>query len=147
MIYSAAVYCIASIVVFLLLVTIVYGERKRGRRYFASRLRNWLDEKIDSFGKKLIRSFEHFVKYILQLHWYYSIHSVLKALLQVLVKFYTHFETLFERNRARTKILRSEKKKLNSTNHLSQMAAHKEDTELTPSQKKKLRHKNLEGRH
>ncbi|MCB9814219.1 hypothetical protein H6784_02260 [Candidatus Nomurabacteria bacterium] len=147
MIYTAAIYCVISIVVFLVFVTIVYKEGKRGRRFFATGIRNWLDDKIDAFGNWLLRSLEHFVKYIVQLHWYYSIHSVLKTLLQVLVKFYTIFETIFERNRARAKQLRSEKKKLNSTNHLSQMAAHKEDTELTPAQKKKLRHKNLEGKH
>lgn len=147
MIYSAAIACITSIVVLFALLVIVKAESRRGERFFATSFRSWLDKRVDIIGGWLLKSFEHFIKYILQLHWYYSIHSVLRTLLQVLVKFYTFFENLFERNRARAKKLRSEKKKLKTENHLSKIAEHREETELTPTQKQKLRHKKLEGKH
>lgn len=147
MVYSAAITCIASLVALISLLTLVAKERRSGRRFFASRFRGWLDVLVDKFESGLIKSCEHFVKYIVQLNWYYSIHSVLRTILRVMVRFYTYFEVLFERNRERTKRLRSEKRQLNELNHLRQMAEYKEDTALTPLQKKKLRHKKLEEKH
>ena len=136
-----------SVSVFFFLLVIVGLERRRGRRFIAVRLRGWLDEKVNNVGSSIIRNWEHFLKYILQLHWYYSIHSVLRTCLRFITAFYAYFENLFERNRNRTKQLRAEKRQLNEMNHLHQMAEHKEDTALTPSQKKKLRNKQLEGKH
>ena len=147
MVYSAAITCFASFVVLISLLVMVSKERRNGRRFFASRLRGWADGVVDRVEAWLLRSVEHFIKYIVQLNWYYSIHSVLRTILRVMVRFYTYFEVLFERNRERTKKLRFEKKRLNEQNHLSQMAIHKEDTALTPAQKTKLRHKKLEEKH
>lgn len=133
--------------VFIILCAGIQKERRRGRRFFATSLRNWLDEKIDKLGRWVIMSWDHFVKYIVQLNWYYSIHSVLKGILRVIVKFYTYFENVFEVNRSRTKQLRAEKRQLSKMNHLRQMAEHKEDVALSPAQKQKLRKKKLEEKH
>ena len=96
---------------------------------------------------RLVRGWNHFVRYVVQLNWYYSIHSVLKTILIAIQAFYSSFEKMFERNRSRAKKLRMEKRQLTSISHLSQMADHKADTALTPAQKKKLRHKKLEEKH
>ena len=136
-----------SIGVFTLMLILVQAERKKEKRLFAARLRGWLDKKIKGFELWLVRTWNHFVRYVLQLNWYYSIHSILKTLLLAIQVFYTSFEKIFERNRNRTKKLRMEKRQLNTLNHLSQMADHKEDTALSPAQKKKLRHKKLEEKH
>jgi hypothetical protein len=125
---------------------LVHKERRQGRRFFGIKLRDRLDSFVEETGEKISKGWEHFSKYIVQLNWYYSIHSVLKAMLRVIVAFYTYFENIFEQNRERTKQLRAEKRQLNESNHLKQMTSHKEDTALTPAQKKKLSHKNLEGK-
>ena len=147
MIYSAATIFVISIFVFLILLLVVQIERRRGRRFFASRARAWLDDKADRIGKWIVTSWDHFIKYIVQLHWYYSIHSLLRGILKLIVAFYSYFEHVFERNRKRTKQLRAEKRQLGELNHLQQMAEHKEDTALTPVQKRKLRQKKLEEKH
>jgi len=147
MISSAATVFGVSVFVFLILLVVVQKERQRSRRFFAGKIRSWLDTRADRVGKWIVDSWDHFIKYILQLHWYYSIHSVLRAILQVIRAFYAYFESVFERNRKRTKRLRAEKRQLGELNHLQQMAEHKEDTALTPTQKRKLRHKKLEEKH
>jgi len=126
---------------------LVYKERAAGRRLFAVSIRSWLDEKLTIISQKLYRSWDHFVKYILQLNWYYSIHSILRTVLKGTVAFYNYFETAFERNRSRTKQLRIEKRELSEVNHLQQMADHKESTALTPAQQRRLRKKKLEEKH
>jgi len=141
---SLLVFCV---VLFCVWAFLVYRERKSGRRYFAAGLRGWLDEKLTHVIGKLSRSWEHFVKYILQLNWYYSIHSVLRAILRGTVAFYTYFENIFERNRSRTKQLRAERREISEANHLRQMTEHKERTALSPAQQRKLRKKKLEEKH
>ncbi len=135
---------LVSISVFITILVMVQKERRRGRRFFASQTRRWLDERFDAMGIKLLSGLDHFVKYIVQLHWYYSIHSVLRAILRVTVAVYTYFEQIFERNRERTKELRAEKRQLNEMNHLRQMAVHKQDTALSPAEQRRLRKKKLE---
>jgi hypothetical protein len=146
MITSALLAFLGSGIVSVILFITVRMERRRGRRFFAAGFRGWIDGKVDIIGGWLARSLNHFVKYILQLNWYYSIHSVLRTILRLIIAAYTYMENIFEKNRSRTKKLRAEKKQLKDTNHLSQMAAHKESTTLTPAQQQKLRKKNLEGR-
>ena len=147
MIEIAAIAFTISLLILAILLTLVSKERRSGRRFFASSFRSWLDNIISSIGSWLERVISHFVKYVLQLSWYYSIHSILKTCLRVLVSFYSYFENIFESNRKKAKQLRSEKKQLKNDSHLQQMAAHKEDTSLTPAQKKKLNQKELEGKY
>lgn len=147
MISSVATAFSVSIFVFISLIFLVQKERQRGRRFFASDARGWLDKMFDRIGKSLVDNWNHFARYIVQLNWYYGIHSFLKTLLRVIVAFYTYFENMFERNRSRTKQLRFEKRELNELNHLNQMAKHRKDTALTPAQKRKLKQKELEGKH
>ncbi len=129
------------------LVLLTQKERRRGRRFFAVKIRAGLDRIVDRLEAWLQNVWGHFIKYILQLNWYYSIHSVLRTILRVTVAFYTYFENIFERNRSRAKKLRAEKRQLSGHNHLQQVAQHKEKTALTPAQQRSLRKKKLEERH
>lgn len=138
---------IISIFVGIVLMIVIKKERQHRRRFFAGRFRNWLDIKVVSIGEHFSRNWEHFSKYVIQLSWYYSIHSILRTILRVIVAFYTYFENMFEQNRDRTKQLRSEKLQLSEFNHLHQINAHKQDTALSAAEKKKLRHKKLEEKH
>lgn len=70
-----------------------------------------------------------------------------------LVKSYDYLEAAFQKNRARAKILRREKKlaarEIGGTDevgYLGQVAEHKEVVKLSESQKEKLLQKNLEGK-
>lgn len=146
MVTSALTVFLVSVFVFFTTLILVQRERRYGRRFFAERLRAFFDRGVEKIGKSILNSWNHFVRYIVQLHWYYSIHSVLRTMLRALVVTYTYFEKIFERNRSRTKKLRAEKRQLSELNHLQQMAVHKEDTALTPAEKRKLRKKKLEGK-
>ena len=146
MVTTALTAFIVSVFTLLLLMVVVRNESRRGRRFFAVSLRGFLDRVVSSIETWIVVSWGHFIKYILQLHWYYGIHSILRTLLRFIVATYTYFETIFERNRARTKLLRAEKRQLNKFNHLKEMAVHKKDTALTPAAKRKLRHQVLENR-
>ncbi len=147
MIIPVATSFLISVFTLLILFVLVSKERQHGRRFFADRFRGWLDKVVIRIEYWLFKTWDHFIKYILQLHWYYSLHSVLKTFLRIIVAAYTFFETIFEKNRERTKQLRSEKRHLNEVNHLKQMADHKKDTTLTPFQQQKLRKKKLEEKH
>ena len=102
---------LGTLFVLLILIVVTQKEQKRGRRFFAVRFRNWLDIKVEKTEQLLLRIGGHFVKYILQLHWYYGIHSILKAFLRMIVVLYNYIENIFERNRIRTKVLRAENTK------------------------------------
>lgn len=146
MVTSVLATFISSVVIAVVLLLIISKERRRGRRFFAKRFRSWLDIKVNKIGEQLVRSINHFVKYIVQLNWYYSIHSVLRTILRMIVAIYTYMENVFEKNRVKTKKLRVEKRQLEESNHLKQMADYKKDTMLTPSQQRKLKKKELEGK-
>lgn len=147
MISTALIYFLVSVGVFLLLVVVTSVERKRGSRVFAGSLRTTLDTKLATLYQHLAQVLEHFFRYIVQLHWYYSIHSVLKTLLRIVVAVYTGLESFFERNRKRAKALRAEKRQQTELTHLEQVSAHKAETALTPTEQRKLRDKQLEGKY
>ena len=146
MVTSALTAFLASIVFFVVLVVMTQQERRRSRRFFAADLRSWIDILVLRVEQRTVRSFNHFMRYMVQLSWYYSIHSVLRTILKALIAAYTYFEDLFERNRQRAKELRAEKRQLSELNHLRQMADHRVDTALTPKQQKKLKDETLEGK-
>lgn len=147
MILEALILFGVSVFLFLAVALVVRTERRRGQRLFAHRVRGWVDDKVDRCEMMVTRSWEHFIKYILQLNWYYSIHSVLRAILKLIVSIYTYFERVFERNRKRTKQLRAEKRHISELNHLRQITEHQESTALTPAEQRRLRKKKLEERH
>ena len=60
---------------------------------------------------------------------------------------YTYIENQFEKNRTRTKQLRSAKKRSNQQSHLTKIAEHKVETALTPLEKQQLKEEKLELDH
>ena len=85
------------------------------------------------------------MKYIIQLSWYYTIHSFLRTVLQAIVAFYERIERTFEMNRRRTKQLHAEKTQIANGGHLAEISQHKKDTALTPAQQRRLKEKQLKG--
>lgn len=147
MTHEAVLYFLVSVGVFVALLLLTSKERGRGRRLFARGLREKLDVWCERLFARVSDAIAHFLRYIVQLHWYYSIHSVLKGMLRVIVAVYTGVESMFERNRKRTKELRAEKRQQNELSHLKQMSDHKAETALSPAQQRKLRDKQLEGKY
>ena len=143
---TALIAFLTSVAVLVTLILITQKERRRGRRFFAAGLRNWLDNVFDRLGLSLTRGWDHFVRYMIRLNWYYSLHSLLRAWLRFLVAVYTYFEDIFERNRRRTKRLRAEKKRLRADSHLEQIAKHKTAMALTEAEKRRLKQRELEGK-
>lgn len=144
--FSAGTLFTISASLFGVVALITQMEQARGRRFFLSKFRDWCDRVFaiiyDSVSNWLQRVLRHTIK----LSWYYSIHSMLKALLTVLVRLYDRLELVFVNNRERTKVLRAEKRSsLTPKNHLTVISEHKASSALTPGQKKKLRAKKLAG--
>ena len=140
-------WLVASVSLFTLLLVMVQAEKKRGKRLLLSSVRGWFDHFTSLWGREIVSTWQHFVKYIVQLGWYYGLHSFLQAVLKTIVRFYERVEMMFEVNRRRTRDLRAEKQQASQTSqtHLTEMAQHKVDTALTPIQQRKLKDRQLKG--
>lgn len=144
--FSPLIVFVTSAALFVVLVMYVQAERKSGKRFILSRMRGAADVSLVKFNAWLKRQWKHFVRYFLQLGWYYSLHSFLRTIMAVLVAAYDFLEAHFERNRTKTKHLRAEKRQHIDT-HFSAVAEHKAEMALTPKQQEKLREKKLEEKH
>jgi hypothetical protein len=131
-----------SSLLFLVLYLLTYYEYVQKRR-FAAPLRIWLDGVVDSIVVSWHQAVTHVTRYILQLGWYYSIHSILRATLIAMVESYHALEAVFERNRARTKQLRREIRERKQRTHLDEMHDHKTSTALSDAEKRRLRKRGL----
>lgn len=144
----AAVVFSISAVAFAGYALLVIVEERNERRLVGGNLRAKLDIKIEHAGHQFEYHFKHVSRYLLQLGWYYSVHSVLRTILTGLVSVYSYVENIFESNRARTKELRQEfRRQLHKKTHLSQIAEHRKNTTLTPEEQKALKTKKLEENH
>jgi hypothetical protein len=138
---------IVSTVLFGAFAFLVQVEQRSTRRLVGGRFRASLDRGVEKGSLELKRRLRHVMRYVVQLGWYYGIHSLLRAVLKVLISIYSFFEQMFERNRLRTKELRQELKRHINKSHLTQMADHKQQTTLTPEQKNELKKQKLEDNH
>ena len=145
MVTTGLTWFLVSAVLFIVLLLSVEAERKRGKRFLLKGFRGWLDKHMAAIGLKITQSWDHFMKYIVQLSWYYTIHSFLQTVLKAVVAFYERIEHKFEMNRRRTKQLRAEKNHIQNGGHLAEISQHKKDTALTPAQQRRLRDKQLKG--
>ena len=145
MVTTGLVWLSVSAMLFIALLAAVQAERKRGKRFLLKGLRGWLDRHIGTIGLKISQSWNHFMKYIVQLSWYYTIHSFLQTVLKAVVAFYEQIEYKFETNRRRTRQLRAEKNQIANGGHFAEISQHKKDTALTPAQQRKLKDKQLKG--
>jgi hypothetical protein len=146
MIGTAITTCVTFVVLFVVVAVLVQVEERRGRRVILASLRNSLDATLQRFQLWLDNTWSHFLKYVVRLGWYYSIHSLLRAILSVLVSIYTYVEAVFERNREKTKLLRRERKQKQQT-HFSQIADHKSEVALTPEAEAAFLHDKLHNDH
>ncbi len=146
MIAAVTTFIISSIL-FMGFAFLVQLEQKNASRFVYGHLRESLDRGVEKGGAELRRRWRHVIRYVVQLGWYYGIHSLLRAVLKVLISVYSFFEHMFERNRVRTKELRQELKRHISKSHLTEMADHKAETTLTQEQKTQLKKQKLEDNH
>lgn len=131
-----------STIVLTVLWSITYYEYV-SRRRFARGVRGWLDQIVTNVVHWWNGAINHLVRYVLQLGWYYSLHSILRAMLMGLVRGYHALEAVFERNRARTKALRRELKQKKQRNHLDEIQDHKVSTALSEPEKRRRRKRGL----
>ena len=135
----------AAFVGYAFLVTL---EERKARRFIGGRFRERLDVQFEHVGQQFEHHFKHVSRYLLQLGWYYSVHSILRTVLTALVSSYNYIEGIFERNRLRTKELRKEfKLQLHRKSHLSHIADHKAETALSEEDKEVLKTRKLEQDH
>ena len=147
MLTTAITTCVTFLVLFVVMAVVVRTEEARGKRLLLGGVRHALDHRVLVINKWFDDVWHHFMRYIVQLGWYYSIHSLLRTILRVLVSIYTYIEHIFERNREKTKVLRRERKERTRQTHLTQIADHKAETALTPGEQAALRQQKLEEDH
>jgi 4-hydroxybenzoate polyprenyltransferase len=138
---------ITSAAAFFMFAVIIKMEERRGRRFAGDRIRVVCDTVVERTAFKLDSWWHHFTQYVLKLGWYYSLHSLLRTLLQVLVSTYTIIENVFERNRAKTKALRMELKKQLKQTHFTKIATHKAETSLSTEEQERIKREKLEYEH
>ncbi len=144
----AAIVFFSSAVAFVGYALLVTLEEKNARRFIGGHFRGQLDEKLQYVGHQFENHWKHVSRYVLQLGWYYSVHRVLRTVLNSLVFVYTFFEGMFEQNRVRTKELRKEfKRQLHRKSHLTEIAEHREETALTEAEQEALKTRKLEQDH
>ncbi len=125
-----------------LLYILTYYEYVSGRR-LGRRVRVALDILVTIVVSWWDNVTTHLIRYVLQLGWYYSLHSILRTILLGLVEGYHALEAVFERNRARTKELRRELKQRKQRNHLDEIHEHKANTALTETEKRRRRKRGM----
>ncbi len=119
-------------------------ERRRRERVFLSEFRTRLDKLVVYLDREIRARYARVLKRSLKLSWYYSLHTMLRAVMGVLVHSYDRLELVVIKNRARAKQVRAESRVASTTNHLTEIEKHKQETALTTRQKKKLRAEKLE---
>ncbi len=130
---------------FIVYLTLLAIERRRGARFGVTNFRSWCDRYLLSCERRLGVTWRHFTRYILQLHWHYWIHRWYRSVLLSLQALYAWFEQRFEKNRARAKSLRAEKRRAQTNDsHLQEVVAHKTAHALTAAQKRSLKKKSIE---
>jgi hypothetical protein len=82
---------------------------------------------------------------MITLSWYYSLHTFLRLSLQFIAGIYNFIEAILHRNRDKARQIRRERKQAERS-HLTVLAEHKVETELTPHQKAKRKEKALNGK-
>ncbi len=144
--FSAGTLLTISASLFLLVASVTHFERVSGHRFFLSEFRSWCDKTFETIYILVRDKVRRVVRHTIKLSWYYSIHSMLKAIMTILVKMYDSLELVFVNNRERTKALRAEKRSsLTPKSHLTMISEHKASSALTPGQKKKLKAQKLAG--
>ncbi len=147
MLGTATITFITCLVLFVVVAVLVHTEQARGKRVLLASVRGWIDRKIVLVFKRLLDSWHHFTHYVVRLGWYYSIHSLLRTILAMLVSAYTFLERMFEHNRVKTKELRRKKKHAIEHGHFSKIADHKAEMSLTPDEQTKRKKDKLENNH
>ncbi len=130
---------------FVLYASVCVVETNRGKRFYGTYIRRAADNGLDALRLAIERRVIYIGRYIITLSWYYSLHAFLKLVLQFLAGVYTVVEAVLHRNRIKVRRIRTERKQVNKS-HLSVLADHKVQTELTPLQKEKRKAKALAGK-
>ncbi len=123
-------------------------EQKRGKRLLLSGFRARLDRGLTFGINMLLNAGRYVLRYVITLSWYYSIHHALKLSLQAIAGVYHMLESILIKNRDKTRALRRERRQntLASPSHLNEIAEHKAEMKLSPSEIKKRRDRALKGR-
>lgn len=131
----------SSTLLFVSWALLCHVEDRRGRRLLAPHLRTQLDIVTLRVAASVGRRTQYVGRYLITLSWYYSLHALLRTFLRFTARVYEVAERVFERNRARAKQLRKERRRLT---HLTHIAEHKSATQLTPDEQVALKKRMLE---
>lgn len=133
-----------SLILLIAWMIVTSVEATRSSRLFASRFRNFLDSTFEQMIARLARWYVSITRHKIKLSWYYSIHAILVAMMAFLATIYHKIESVLISNRAKAKKIRKEKHSL-AKSHLTEIAEHKESTQLSPKEKTRRKNESLKG--
>ena len=134
----------ASFVLLIVFSWLFSRELIAGKRFVLPTVRFALDNALLALAAALHRFFIYITKYVITLSWYYSLHAFLGVVLKFIAGIYYVIENMTHRNRDKARKIRQERKQSSRT-HLELLVDHKDDTQLSESQKKKIKDKAMKG--
>lgn len=120
-------------------------EINHNKRLLLAGVRNRIDTLLEQISKTLSLWYITITRHKVKLSWYYSIHTVLVAILAFLGRTYTTIEAIVLRNRDKAKQIRREKKIMTRT-HLTEIAEHKVSVKLSEKEQTKRKEASLKGK-
>jgi|AntRauTorckE6833_2_1112554.scaffolds.fasta_scaffold00369_2 hypothetical protein len=133
---------------FLLILSLLHVEQKRGNRIFLRRVRNWFDRLLQAIVQvwgtvRLVVG-----RFVLQLGFRYVVHVFLRSLLLGIANLYDGLMAYFEYNRKRTKSIRKAKQVWGESGrtHLTELREHQDNSALSDGEKKARKQAAIEGR-
>lgn len=137
---------IGSVASFVALSLLVQAERRREERLVLAQARGFIDGQLLRFFAWFAATWEHIVHYLVKLGWYYSLHSLIRTIMAMLVAVYDYLDKHLEMNRFRARTLKERKRTNGGSTHLQAVAEHKADVALSASEQEKLKEEKLEER-
>lgn len=123
-----------SALTLLILLVLLKKEASRGERVVLGQTREHLDHAVLRCGSMFERIFGHFRAGVFRATFHYILHQILGVVITGLTKAQRKMFLLYDRH---TRISRQIQKEHET--HLDAIAAHKEETALTETQKRKLK--------
>lgn len=142
--YWLLIITASSFILLVLWAIVTTKEQRLGRRFFAVHSRKSLDIAFDQIIAQVAKWYILITRHKMKLSWYYSIHTVLVAVLAFLGTTYNKIENIVIANRVKAKQIRKEKHSFIKS-HLTEIAEHKVNVKLSKKEQTRRKKASLKG--
>lgn len=142
--YWLLIITASSFILLVLWAIVTTKEQRLDRRFFAVHSRKSLDIAFDQIIAQVAKWYILITRHKMKLSWYYSIHTVLVAVLAFLGTTYNKIENIVIANRVKAKQIRKEKHSFIKS-HLTEIAEHKVNVKLSKKEQTRRKKASLKG--